>query len=235
MVSFRQRGLGVRERFSFAPRVRPIPPALRDNWWVRHHTQVGALLALAAAIMLPLLVTSPSRQFLYARVLVMALVALSLTVLTGWAGQLSLGQFALVGLGGMTTYILVQNRLMLPVAVLLAVAVTTLAAVVVGAPALRMRGLFLAVSTLALAVATPWILTRSFFQDPDQFSPLLRRPVVGGVDLAPQRTYYYVCLAVLSLAILVVARLRASGLGRACWPCATTSWPPRPWACRPPG
>jgi ABC-type branched-subunit amino acid transport system ATPase component len=89
------------------------------------------------------------------------------------------------------------------------------AAVAVGAPALRMRGLFLAITTLALAVAGPWILSRSVFQDPDQFSPLLRRPVVGGLDLSSQRTYYYVCLAVLAVAILVVSRLRASGLGRA--------------------
>jgi ABC-type branched-subunit amino acid transport system permease subunit/ABC-type branched-subunit amino acid transport system ATPase component len=215
VVSTRERGLGRREAFSFAPRTRPVPAALRSSWWVRHHARVGAALALAAAIVLPLVVTSPSRQFLYARVLVVALVALSLTVLTGWGGQLSLGQFALVGLGGMTTYALVQNRLALPAAVVAAAALTAAAALVVGAPALRMRGLLLAVSTLALAVAGPWILARSVFQDPDHVSPLLRRPTVGGVSLEPQRTYYYVCLAALALAVVVVARLRSSGLGRA--------------------
>ncbi len=215
VVSTRQRGLGIRERVSFAPRVRPVPAALADVWWVRHHTRIFAGLAVAVAALVPLVVTSPSRQFLYARVLVMALVALSLTVLTGWGGQLSLGQFALAGLGGMTTYTLVQHRLAFPVAVLVATAVTAGAALVVGAPALRMRGLFLAVTTLALAVAMPWILERPVFQDPDQFSPLLRRPTIGGVSLAPQRTYYYVCLVVLVLAAAVVSRLRASGLGRA--------------------
>jgi ABC-type branched-subunit amino acid transport system ATPase component/ABC-type branched-subunit amino acid transport system permease subunit len=215
VVSMRQRGLGVRERFSFAPRARPIPPGLRRNWWVRNHARLGAFLALGVAALVPLVVTSPSRQFLYARVIVMALVALSLTVLTGWGGQLSLGQFALVGLGGMTTYALVQNRLAFPAAVLVAAAITTVAAVVVGAPALRMRGLFLAITTLALAVAAPWALSRSVFQDPDQFSPLLRRPVIGGVDLASQRTYYYLCLGVLAVAIVLVSRLRASGTGRA--------------------
>ena len=215
VVSTRSRGLGVRERFSFAPRVRPVPPALRDLWWVRHHTRLGAGICLLAAVALPLVVTSPSRHYLYARVLLMAMVALSLTVLTGWAGQLSLGQFALVGLGGMTTYILVQNRMVFPVAVVVAALVTALAAVAVGAPALRMRGLFLAITTLALAVAAPWILTRSVFVDPDQFSPLLRRPVVAGVDLASQQTYYYVSLGALVLAVLVVARVRRSGLGRA--------------------
>jgi ABC-type branched-subunit amino acid transport system ATPase component/ABC-type branched-subunit amino acid transport system permease subunit len=215
VVSTRQRGLGVRERASFAPRIRPVPAALGSVWWVRHHTRILTALVVVAAALVPLVVTSPSRQFLYARVLVMALVALSLTVLTGWAGQLSLGQFALVGLGGMTTYTLVQHRLAFPAAVLVAAAVTAGAALVVGAPALRMRGLFLAVTTLAQAVAMPWILDRPLFQDPDQLSPLLRRPTIGGVSQAPQRTYYWLCLAVLVLAVGVVVRLRASGLGRA--------------------
>lgn len=215
VVSMRRRGLlGGRERFSFAPRVRPVPAALRDRWWVRHHTRLGAALALLVAVLLPVVVTSPSRQFLYARVILMALVALSLTVLTGWGGQLSLGQFALVGVGGMSTYALVQHRLAFPAALVLAAAITTAVAVAVGAPALRMRGLFLAVTTLALAVAAPWALSQPLFQDPDHFAPLLRRPTVGGVSLAPQRTYYYLCLAVLVVALVVVARLRASGIGR---------------------
>jgi len=214
VVSTRRRGLGIRERFSLAPRVRPIPAALRNIWWVRHHTRIGAALALAAAVALPLVVTSPSRHYLYSRVLLMALVALSLTVLTGWAGQLSLGQFAFVGLGGMTTYALVQNRLVFPVAVLIGAAVAGVAALIVGAPALRMRGLFLAISTLALAVAAPWILTRSVFVGDEAFSSILRRPEVAGVSLGPQRTYYFVCLGVLVLAIAVVGRIRASGIGR---------------------
>ena len=51
----------------------------------------------------PVVITLASSQFLYSRVLLFALVALSLTVLTGWAGQLSLGQFGFVGLGAFTT------------------------------------------------------------------------------------------------------------------------------------
>ncbi len=214
VVCLRSRELGMRERFSFAPRVRPVPPRLQQLWWVRHHTRILAFVALAFAVALPLVVTSPSRQFLYASVILTALVALSLTVLTGWAGQLSLGQFALVGLGGMSTYALVQGRVMFPAAVAIAVVVCAAAAVLIGAPALRMQGLFLAITTLALAVAAPWILSRPIFLDADQGSPLLRRPVIGGVSLESQRAYYYVCLGALALAIVVVARIRRSGLGR---------------------
>jgi ABC-type branched-subunit amino acid transport system ATPase component len=77
-----------------------------------------------------------------------------------------------------------------------------------------MRGLFLAVTTLALAVATPWILERPIFQTDGQNTSVMPRPIIGQFSLAPQRTYYYVCLAVLVLAIIAVARLRRSGRGR---------------------
>jgi len=214
VVSARKRTLGVRERFSFAPRTRPIPDALRDNWLIRHHATVGALVALVLAAVLPLIVTSQSRQFLYSQILLTALIALSLTVLTGWAGQLSLGQFALVGIGGVTAYALFQERLQFPLAVLIGAAVAALAAVIVGLPALRMPGLYLAVTTLALAVATPWILERPIFQTDGQSTTVMRRPVIGTLSLAPERTYYWVCLGTLALAIIAIARVRRSGLGR---------------------
>ena len=84
---------------------------------------------------LPFVITLASSQFLYSRMLLFALVALSLTVLTGWAGQLSLGQFAFVGLGAFTTAALRHRRHSLRrSAVLVGGVVGMLAAVVVGAP-----------------------------------------------------------------------------------------------------
>ncbi len=53
--------------------------------------------------MLPLIVTAPSRHLLYTTILGFAICALSLTVLTGWAGQLSLGQMAFAGIGALLT------------------------------------------------------------------------------------------------------------------------------------
>ena len=123
VVSMRSRELGTRERFSFAPRVRPIPPALQRGL-VGPAPHPDRRRAGPARRPSRCRSSSPrsSRHFLYARVILMALVALSLTVLTGWAGQLSLGQFALVGLGGMSTYSLVQHRVSYPAAIVLAVA-----------------------------------------------------------------------------------------------------------------
>ncbi len=214
VTSARSRSLGARERFSFAPRTRPIPSSLQNRWLIRHHTRIGGVVALLVAIAVPVLVTAPSRQFLYSQILLMALIALSLTVLTGWAGQLSLGQFALVGLGGVTAYTLFENQIQFPVGVLVGMIVSAAAAAVVGLPALRMRGLFLAISTLALAVAAPWILERSIFHTHGQSTAVMPRPVIGSFSLAPQRTYYYVCLAALAVAIVAMARMRRSGIGR---------------------
>ena len=109
-----------------------------------------------------------------------AMVAVSLTVLTGWAGQLSLGQFAFVGLGAMTTAALVREGVGFVPALAFATLVGTAAAMVIGTPSLRRPGLFLAVSTLAFAVMTSsWLLFRPVFV-PDGVVPVrLPRQIVG--------------------------------------------------------
>ena len=119
---------------------------------------------------LPLLVTAPSRHFLYARMILFALIALSLVVLTGWSGQVSLGQAAFAGLGalgfaalvngnslgigfGTTRVVLDLPKLPPALAVLIMSVVCALVATAIGAGALRVRGLLLAVVTFVFALA----------------------------------------------------------------------------------
>jgi ABC-type branched-subunit amino acid transport system ATPase component/ABC-type branched-subunit amino acid transport system permease subunit len=201
--------------WSFAPRTRPVPARLRDLWVVRHAGHIGVGLGLLLAVALPVLVDVPSRHFLFSRMLLVAIVALSLTVLTGWSGQLSLGQFAFVGVGAMSTVALTRNGASFELAVVVAVAVTVGAALLVGAPALRVRGLLLAVTTLAFAVmSSTWLLRRNVFTDGDAVVRM-RRPRWGdALTLVPTRSYYYLCLAALMVAVLVAVRIRRSGLGR---------------------
>src|SRR5207237_3818574 len=86
--------------------------------------------------------------------LVYAIVAVSLVVLTGWAGQISLGQFAIAGLGATVTGDLVSRTgADLLFALIAGAAAGTVVALLIGLPALRVRGLFLGVPTLAFAVA----------------------------------------------------------------------------------
>jgi ABC-type branched-subunit amino acid transport system ATPase component/ABC-type branched-subunit amino acid transport system permease subunit len=201
--------------WSLSPRIRPVPAALDGVFWVRRLPQLGSLLLVLVALFPVVLLNQPSQQFLWTRVVLYAMVAVSLTVLTGWAGQLSLGQFAFVGLGAMTTTALVREGIGFVPAVALASLVGAGAAVVIGAPALRRPGLFLAVSTLAFAVMTSsWLLFRSVFV-PDGAVPVrLPRQIIGTVSLASQATYYLVCLGVLVVILAGVSSLRRSSLGR---------------------
>ena len=223
---------GERESFSFAPRVRPVPEALRSRWWVRHLSTVVAAVALVAAAALPLLITRPSRQFLWSEMLVVALLGLSLVILTGWTGQLSLGQAAFAGIGALGTAALVRGQTLglgvgsasfdidlpeLPffVAVLAMTAVSASVALLIGLGALRVRGLMLAVVTLGFALAAQQYLWRTnFFSDGNASTVPLPRGSIGPVDLATQRSYYWFSLALLAVAVLLIARLRRSGIGR---------------------
>jgi ABC-type branched-subunit amino acid transport system ATPase component/ABC-type branched-subunit amino acid transport system permease subunit len=208
---------------SFSPRVKPVPAGLEHYWIVRHLSTVGIALVIAIGLLAPLVLTRVSNQFRLSQMLLYALVALSLTLLTGWAGQLSLGQFAFVGVGafvatalmtGMSFTIFGQGYELYAVsfeaAVLIAVVVCTVAAMIVGTPALRVRGLFLAVTTLAFAVmAQTWLLRRPFLLG-DESTVRFDRPAW----VRDQRAYYYLCLAAVVVAVLALTRIRRSGIGR---------------------
>ena len=203
------------ESWSFAPRSRPVAPRLERLWVVRHLSQLTGLFALLLALVPFVAFERASQQFLWSRVLIYALAALSLTVLTGWAGQLSLGQAAFAGLGAMTAAAMIREDIG-PGPVLLAAAalIGAAAAIAVGIPALRMPGLFLSVSTLALAVASStWVLSRSVFLHGEP-NATLPRLIFNGVSLESQRLYYLVCLGFLLLGLLITSRLRRSGIGR---------------------
>ncbi len=208
--------------WSFAPRVRPIPPALERVWWVRRLPAVTGVVVLFVALAPIVVFDLPSQQEAWTRVLLYAMVALSLTVLTGWAGQLSLGQFAFVGLGGMSTAAFVSNGVGFIPALVLGATIAALVAIAIGIPALRRPGLFLAVVTFAFAVATAsWLLYRNVFlagdneaQLPRQVLPLPEAVFDEGLDLRANGSYYIACLLVLALAVIGVALLQRSRLGR---------------------
>ncbi len=223
----RSRGPAETQTFSFAPKVREIPEVLRDVWWVRRLNVVvlGALLLFA--ILLPLLVTQPSRHLLYATIACFAICGLSLIVLTGWAGQLSLGQMAFAGFGALVAAALTRGMnldlgvLHLDLAsmpfflsIVIAAFASAALAALIGVGALRVRGLLLAVSTFAFSVAASQYLFRQPVLSDDLTTVPFARGSLFGLDLSSQRTYYYVCLAVLVVAFGVVSRLRHSGIGR---------------------
>ena len=186
--------------------------------------QSGVAVAFAVAVLLPLLV-SVGHSYLMSQVCIYAVIALSLTVLTGWAGQVSLGQFGLVAVG---TDLATHIGSSVPLVVLLPLAglVTAVVSVLVGLTALRIRGLFLAVSTLGFALfmqssvlaTTCWtapVLHRRFCTGlPDPQSTLIGRPSLLGLSLASEKTFAWFSLGVLALSVLMVRTWRDRGIAR---------------------
>ena len=218
--------------FSFAPRVRPVPERLQQIWWVRNLPRLVGVAALVVAAVVPLVVTETSRQLLYTQILLFAIAAMSLVVVTGWSGQLSLGQMAFAGVGAL--FAAAANRgiqvdvgwgdarldvhlvgLDWVLSIVIGAAFAALVAIVIGVGALRVRGLLLAVSTFSFALAAQqYLYRRPFFSDGRTTSVRFERHPFLGVDLAEQREYYWFCLTALALVVIVVARLRRSGVGR---------------------
>ena len=184
----------------------------------------GVGLTVVVVALLPLVI-SVGRSFLLSQICIYAVIALSLTVLTGWAGQVSLGQFGLVAVGAlMATHLGTSVPLILLMP--FAGAVTAVVAVVVGLPALRVRGLYLAVSTLAFSVwfiqsvlATPcWNLPglgRSMCTGlPNPQSTLIASPSLFGIQLSSARSFAWFSLAVLVLSVVMVRVWRDRGVAR---------------------
>jgi branched-chain amino acid transport system permease protein len=118
------------------------------------------LVALAALVVIVLVLETSSeyRNSQFATMAYFGIAAGGLTVLTGLNGQLSLGHGALMAVGAYTTALMLEDQ-QVPLLVIMAVAtvVTTLVGVVVGVPAARLHGPYIAGATLALAVAVPGI------------------------------------------------------------------------------
>ncbi len=171
--------------WSLTPKVRAIPERLRNIWWVRQLNPLTGVFAFALAALLPVIFSSSARSYLFSTMLLFALVGLSVSILTGWAGQLSLGQFAFVGLGAMLAGALHARGMGFGAAVAFATVGGIVAALLIGFPALRVRGLFLAVTTLAFAVAArSWIFVQPTLSGGGtvQFLP---RGKAFGIDLPP--------------------------------------------------
>jgi ABC-type branched-subunit amino acid transport system permease subunit len=209
----------------------------RSNWLEGTRTQmrndgplrrkvgaVGVGVTVVVAILLPLVI-SVGNSFLFSQICIYAVIALSLTVLTGWAGQVSLGQFGLVAIGALLASHLETSLNFIPL-MLLAGAVTAVIAVLVGLPALRVRGLYLAVSTLAFGLwfmgavlgtpcwSLPWVHKELCTGLPNPQSTLLSTPSFLGIGLGSARAFAWFSLGLLVVSIIIVRLWRDRGVAR---------------------
>ena len=193
---------------SLAPEQLRVPAVRLMRW---------ALYALVALSVVAAPVVLRSDQVIkLTAVVVYALVGLSLVVLTGWAGQISLGQFAFVGIGAAVgTKVTTEWNVDLLLALLIAGVVGAAAAFVVGLPALRLRGLYLAVVTLVFALSvSAWLLNARFFSWIPK-ERLNRLPLFGRVDVETPTRFYVFAIVVLLTVLGGVRGIRRSRTGRA--------------------
>jgi branched-chain amino acid transport system permease protein len=168
-----------------------------------------------AAVCYPL-VAAPSKENLAAAMVIYAIVAVSLVVLTGWAGQISLGQFGIVGFGAaVSARLLADAHVDFVVATIGGAVAGALIALVLGAAALRIKGFFFAVTSLGFAVAMQsYFLNDSYF---DLLVPKNRpeRPLLlSRFDLESEASFYLFTLVVLVAVVVAARTLRGSRTGR---------------------
>jgi branched-chain amino acid transport system permease protein len=175
----------------------------------------SVVLFVLALLAFPL-VASPFQLDLACQVFLACVGSLSLMLLTGYAGQISLGHAGLIAAGAFTVGILFRETnapfwITLPAAAL----VGALLGIIFGLPSLRLRGLYLAVSTLALHFVVIYLggeyETRRGFSTGIVIDP----PTLGGFSISDGRIWYYILLASAALTLLVCLNLLRAKTGRA--------------------
>jgi branched-chain amino acid transport system permease protein len=173
----------------------------------------GALaLVLAGVVFVVPLLLPKSDARLFAQAAIYAVIGLSLNVLIGYTGQISLGHQAFVGIGSFTSaYVVTVQKLPFIVALFAAMLLGGLQAIVLGGSALRIRGLYFALVTLAygtLASDTLFGIAKFTGGGQGQLAPL------PSFASTPHR-YYYLCLLLLAGVLWVDYRMMQTKGGRA--------------------
>ena len=201
-----------RGSWSAVQALRPVPDALRRVWSIRHLGTIVGLVALGIAVALPSLGISNSAAVTWSGIFALSIVGLSLGIVTGLGGQLSLGQFAIAAIGGVISYHVTTHGGNFALAFIYAGLGAALVSMLLGLPALRARGLMLTVTTLAFALITPaWLLDRPFMLG-SGVTP--SRPMPFGLSLEGGRSYYFFALGLLLVAIVIARNVRRGGFGR---------------------
>src|SRR5512134_329234 len=150
------------------------------------------------------------------QILIAVIGAVGLNILTGFTGQISLGQGAFFGVGAYTSaYITAKMGLSFWVGIPAAGLVTAMAGMVFGVPSLRLKGLYLAIATLASQFILEWIFVRWESVTGGSYGIVVPRPVLGGFVFESDRSYYYVVLLFTVFMVLFATNLIRTRTGRA--------------------
>lgn len=198
------------------PSSAPEAPSDGSAW-----TRVGIAL-LTVALIVPPFVTNSIELTKLSRLIVLVLAVLGVNVLTGYTGLISLGHGVFVGVGAFTVANLIDQGMSLFIAGFLATLFTGVIGLLLGLPALRVRGLYLALVTFGFALAFPPVARNRWFSEwtggvtgrtvtNEAFAP----PSFLGIDDHIHIWRYLWCLVIVAVWFLIVRNLVNSRMGRA--------------------
>lgn len=181
----------------------------------QHQGQVFWYSVLAAALLVApwLLPEYFVSQFSF--IFIYAIVGLGLMLLSGYTGLLSIGHAAFLGIGAYTEAILQARGWPFPLSVMAAMLLAAVAGVVIGLPALRIRGIYLAIATLAFGFIVEEIITRWESVTAGNSGKAVAVIALGGFKIDSEIKFYYVALVIVAALTLGMLNLLRSPTGRA--------------------
>jgi len=208
-----QRGQGSRKedkdawaavQSSRPPRNRAEELAMRRLGWG------GGMLALTVGIILPLLLPQ-AQTYILVVIIACGVVGLSVGIVTSLGGQLSLGQFAIAGVGATVSYLVAHHTQSYIASFLIAMLVAGVLSLLIGLPALRITGIMLAVTTLSFGLAAQdWLLSQPWMLGTGVTPGV---PAIGTLAANTPTRYYYFSFVLLIVVFLLVRNVWRSGLG----------------------
>lgn len=181
----------------------------------RTKTHWGLLIGLLVLLFAFPMFLSESWLSFFSILGITVIVALGLQILTGYAGQISLGQSAFMGVGAYASAILV-SKIGLPFwgALPLAGIIAGVIGIIFGAPSLRIKGLYLAISTIAAQFILYWIFSHWDYCG-GWAGIAAPRPSIGNFTFDSEQSYYYIILVVALLALFSARNMARGRVGRA--------------------
>ena len=148
-------------------------------------------------------------------VLIYAIVGLGLMLLAGFTGLFSLGHAAFLGVGAYTEAVMSNAGVPFPISIACAGLLSAAVGIVVGLPALRVKGIYLGMATLAFGFIVEEGIARWESVTGGNTGLMVNPPAIGGWELSSTNAFYFLCLVITVIATLAIVNLMRSSTGRA--------------------
>ncbi len=148
-------------------------------------------------------------------VLIYSIVGLGLMLLAGYTGQVSIGHAAFMGVGAYAQAYLTNHGWPFPLALTVGIALSAIAGIIVGTPALRVKGIYLGIATLAFGFIVEEIFARWEDVTGGNAGLAVKPPEMLGLKFDSDTSFYYLCLVLCVLCTLAVLNLLRAPTGRA--------------------